>query len=134
MVQVTVVTTNPTFTNPGGQLDVSARILNAVNKQQQAEVSYTVTDANNNVIFTSQPVTTTLNVLTTLTTVDLGKLDTTGFALGSDTINVTVADSSGNPIPGAIGKGTLLIGTPVTATLSTTPSTLPAGSGTVTTT
>jgi uncharacterized membrane protein len=134
LVQVTSVTPNPTFTNPGGQVDVQARILNAVNRQQQAEVSYTVTDANGRVLFTSTPVTTTLNVLTTLTPVDLGKLDTTNFALGDDTITVTVSDAAGNPIPGATGKGTILIGTPVTATLATSPSTLPAGNGTVTTT
>src|SRR5262249_14186740 len=36
--------------------------------------------------------------------------------------------------PGATGQGTLLIGTPVTASLSTTPTFLPQGSGTVTTT
>jgi len=134
LVQVTSVTTNPTFTNPGGEVDVSARILNAVNKQQAADVSYTVTDAGNNVIFTSTPVTTTLNVLTTLTTVDLGNLDTTGFAPGQDTITVTVAGAGGAPIPGASGTGSLLIGTPVTATLTTTPTTLLAGNGTVTTT
>ena len=134
LVQVTSVTTNPAFTNPGGQVDVSAQILNAVNQQQAAEVSYTVTDAANNVVFTSTPVATTLNVLTTLTTVDLGNLDTTGFALGQDTITVTVAGAAGTPIPGATGTGTLLIGTPVTAALTTTPTTLPAGNSTVTTT
>ncbi len=134
LVQVTSVTTNPTFTEPGGSVDVSARILNAVNTQQQALVSYTVTDGSSNVLFTSTPVATTLNVLTTLSTVDLGNLDTTGFALGEDTITVTVTDSSGNAIPGATGTGTILIGTPVTATLSTTPTSLPAGTGTVTTT
>src|SRR5262249_40920252 len=47
-------------------------------------------------------------------------------------ITVTVSDSSGNPIPGATGQGTLLIGTPVTASLTSTPSNLPAGNGTVT--
>ncbi len=133
-MQVASVTPSPTYTQPGGQVDVSAEILNAVNRQQQAEVSYTVTDQSGNVIFASTAVTTTLQVLTTLTQVDLGNLDTTNFALGDDTINVTVSDSSGNPIAGATGTGTLLIGTPVSATLVTTPATLPAGGGTVTTT
>ncbi len=133
-VQVVSVTPNPTFTNPGGQVDVSARILNAVNKQQQAKVSYTVKNSNNTVIFISSPVTTTLNVLTTLTTVDLGNLDTTGFATGQDTITVTVSDANNAPIPGATGTGSILIGTPVTATLTTAPNSLPPGSGTVTST
>jgi uncharacterized repeat protein (TIGR01451 family) len=132
LVQVTSVTTNPAFINPGGLVDVQAEIRNAVNRQQQAEVSYTVTNASGAVVYTSTPVTTALNVLTTLSTVDLGNLNTAGFALGDDTITMTVGDASGNPIPGATGTGTLLIGTPVSATLTTSPASLPAGSGTVT--
>ncbi len=132
IVQVIAVNATPPFANPGGQVDITARLLNAVNQQRQAQVSYTVTDSSGHVIFTSQPVTTTLNVLTTLSDVDLGNLDTTGFALGQDTITVTVADASGTPIPGATGTGALLIGTPVNASLSISPTTLPAGSGTVT--
>ncbi len=130
-VEVTSVTPNPAFTNPGGQVDVSARLLNAVNMQQQAEVSYTVTDASGDTLFSSPPVSTTLNVLTTLSTVDLGNLDTTNFSFGDHTITVTVSDASGTLIPGATGTGTLLIGTPVTASLTTAPESLPAGSGTV---
>jgi len=75
LVQVVSVTPDPAFTDPGGQVDVSAQILNAVNQQQQAEVSYTVTDPQGNVVFTSQPVAVTLSVLTTLTPVDMGNLD-----------------------------------------------------------
>jgi uncharacterized membrane protein/transglutaminase-like putative cysteine protease len=131
-VQIISVATDPPSTNPGGQVDVLAQILDAINQEQQAQVSFTVTDAGGNVVFTSQPVSTTLNVLTTLSTVDLGNLDTTNLADGDYTINVAVDDTSGNPIPGATGEGTLLVGTPVTAGLSTTPTTLPAGSGTVT--
>jgi transglutaminase-like putative cysteine protease/uncharacterized membrane protein len=131
-VQVTSVATDPAFTNPGGQVEVSARILNAVNKQQDALVSYTVKDAGGTVIFTSPAVSATLNVLATLTDVDLGNLDTTGFALGQDTITVTVTDPSGTVL--AMGSGSILIGTPVSATLTTTPTTVPSGTSTVTTT
>ena len=134
VVQVIAVTPNPAFTNPGGTVDVQAQLLNAVNQQQQAEVSFTVASSSGTVLFTSTPVSTTLNVLTTLTTVDLGSFDTAGFALGVDTITINVDDSSGNPIPGATGTGSILIGTPVTATLATTPASLPAGTGTVTST
>ncbi len=131
LVQVVSVTPDPAFTDPGGQVDVSAQVLNAVNRRQQAEVSYTVTDPQGTVVFTSQPVAITLDVLTTLTPVDLGNLDTTNFADGAYAINVTVSDSAGNPISGATGEGSLLVGSPVTATLSTSPTTLPAGNGTV---
>ena len=85
-------------------------------------------------LFTSQPVATTLNVLTTLTPSTWATSTPPALRSGEDTITVTVADAAGKPIPGATGTGTLLIGTPVTATLTTTPTTLPAGNGTVTTT
>jgi uncharacterized membrane protein len=134
VVQVVEVTATPPFTNPGGLVDITAKLLNAVNRQQQAQVSYTVTDPNGKVVFTSQPVATTLDVLTTLTTVDLGKLDTTNFALGQYTITVNVADAGGHAILGATGTGSLLIGSPVSASLAVTPDTLPAGNGTVTST
>ena len=131
LVQVVSVTPNPTFTNPGSKVDVSARILNAVNKEQQARVSYTVSDPSGKVIFTSTPVSTTLHILATLTTVDLGNLDTTGFALVDDTITVTVADASGKPIPGATGQGRILIGSPVIASLTASTDKLPPGNGIV---
>ena len=134
LVQVTSVTTSTRRLPSRGNCRRAAQILNAVNTQQQAKVFFTVTDPANTVLFTSRPVSTMLNVLTTLSTVDLGNLVTTGFALGQDTITVTVTDSSGNPIPGGVGTGSILIGTPVTATLSTTPTSLPPGTGTVTTT
>jgi uncharacterized membrane protein len=133
-VAVVAVATNPTFTDPGGSVDVTARVLNAVNQSKQAQASYVVKDSGGNVIFTSTPVNFSLSVLTTLTTVDLGKLSTTGFTIGNDTIDVTITDASGQPIPGATGSGTLLIGSPVAATTSLSPDSLPAGSGTTTVT
>ncbi len=128
------VTTNPPYTNPGGQVDVSAQLQTVVNEPTTVEVSYTVSDAGGNVLFTSSPVSASLGVTSALTTVDLGNLDTTGFANGSDTITVTVADQSGTPIPGATGQGTLVIGQPVTAALTTTPAVVPTGTSTVTNT
>jgi large repetitive protein len=135
IVSVVSVASNPPFADAGTQVDITARVLNAVNRQQQAEVSYTIKDSSNQTVFTlAQPVLTTLNVQASLVTVDLGMFDTTGLANGQYSIDVTVSDSDGNPIPGASGEGTLLIGSPVTATESISPSVLPPGSGTVTTT
>ena len=47
---------------------------------------------------------------------------------------MTVTDASGNPIPGATGQGSALIGTPVSGSLTVSPTTLPPGNGTVTNT
>ncbi len=133
-ILVAGVNPNPAFTNAGGQVDVSAQIQSVVNEPTTVEVSYTVTDSNGVVLFSSTPMSASLTVTSALTNVDLGDLDTTGFADGSDTITVTVADQTGTPIPGATGQGSLVIGEPVTGTLTTTPSIVPTGSDTVTTT
>jgi hypothetical protein len=133
-ILVAGVVTNPPFTNAGGQVDVSAQVQVAVDEPKQILVAYVVADSNGNTLFTSSAVTVSLTILTSLTTVDLGNLDTTGFAEGDDTITVTVADASGNPIPGATAQGALIVGSPVTATLTVTPTIVPAGTPTVTNT
>jgi uncharacterized membrane protein len=112
---VTEVDAKPPFTNPGNPVDVTANVLNAVAQQQQAQAYYTVTDPNGQVVFTSTPVALTLTVQTTLVTVDLGRFATTGLAEGSYILNVTVTDTTGKPIPGGTGQGSVLLGTPVSA-------------------
>ena len=87
------VTTDPPFVDPGGMVNVSARLLNAVNLQRQASASFVVRDANGQQVFASTPVPTELTVQTSLTTVALGTLDTTGFAPGNYTIEVTLTDT-----------------------------------------
>lgn len=133
-ISVVEVIADPPFTDPGGQVNVSARLLNVVNQQQAALVSYIVQDPNGQTVFTSQPVQTTLTVQTSLVTLALGTLDTTGFGLGQHTIAVTITDLTSTPIPGATGEGNLLIGSPVTASISIDPTTLPPGDGMVTNT
>ena len=131
-ISVVEVSADPPFTDPGGQVNMSARLLNGVNQQRQALVSYIVKGPNGQTVFTSQPVQTTLTVQTSLVTLALGALDTTGFTLGQHSIAVTVTDLNSTPIPGAMGEGSLLIGSPVTATISVDPDTLPPGDGMVT--
>jgi uncharacterized membrane protein len=134
IVSVVSVDTDPPFTDPGGQVTVSARVLNAVNQEREALASYVVTDPSGQVVFTSQPVTATFGVLATLTTIGLGTLDTTNLASGQYTITVSVSSPDGQPIPGGAGEGRLLIGSPVTASMSTTPTIAPPGDSAVTNT
>ena len=118
---VGAVTPNPLFPSAGTQVDVSAKIQSAVNESRTIAVSYTVTDINGNLLFTSTAVTATLGISSTVTTVDLGNLDTTGFANGTDTITVSAVDQSSQPLPTATGQGSLIVGSPVTvATLRST--------------
>jgi uncharacterized membrane protein len=126
VLQVATVTANPVFTNPGSPVDVTAKFQSVVNEPRQVSVSYTVTDASGNVLYTdTAPVTVPLAITTGLTTVDLGSFDTTGFATGADTITVTVTDLSSQPLPSATGQGSVTIGAPVTATLSVSPTAVP---------
>ncbi len=132
VVLVGAVAATPPYTAAGGVVDVSATLQSAVNESRQFAVSYTVTDINGNVLFTSTPVATTLGVNSTATTVDLGNVNTTGFANGTDTITVTAVDQSTQPLPTATGQGSLIVGVPVTAVLSVNPANAPTGNPTVT--
>ncbi len=130
----TGIVTNPAYVSPGGKVDVSAQILGTVNQATPISAYYTVTDQAGSTLFTSTAVPVSLAVNSGLVTADLGNLDTTGFAPGVDSISVTLLDGSSKPIPGGSTSTSYLIGQPVTATLSTTPATVPTGSDTVTTT
>ena len=84
-------------------------------------------------VFTSTAVPLTLSVLTNVATVNLGSLDTSALAPGQYTIQVSIADSGGNPIPGATGTASLVIDAPVTASLAVSSDALsPEDSNTVT--
>jgi uncharacterized membrane protein len=131
-VTVADVEPSPTFTDPGGKVDITTKILNAANESHQVQVAYTVQDPGGATVFTSTPMPLTLGLQTSLVTVDLGTFDTTGFATGEHTVTVTVADASGSPLPGVTGTGSVLVGSPVTATLTVDPGVLAPGTGTVT--
>ncbi len=133
VVLVGAVTPGPLFTNAGGQVNVSVKIESSLNESRQFAVSYSVPDGKGTTI-TSTPVTVTLGITSVLTTVNLGNLDTTPFANGTYAITVMVADQSSQPLPTATGQGSLVIGSPVTGSISTTPSSVPTGASTVTTT
>ena len=93
------------------------------------------TDANGEVlVLASTPVIVPLTTASGLTSVDLGSFDTTAFADGADTVTVTVTDQSGRTSVSAVGQGSVTIGSPVTAVLSVSTTTLPTGTGTVTNT
>src|SRR6185369_8694318 len=76
-----------------------------------------------------------LSIQQLVTTVDFGQISTQGLANGDYTLLVSVTDpGTGQMLPGKTGSCTLLVGLPVTAMLSITPTVLPPGNGSVTTT
>ncbi len=134
LVSVLDVQSDPGFAQAGDPVQVSTRIINAVNHPRTVQVSYVVKDPSATEVFTSSPVPATLTLSSSLDTVDLGSLDTTGFSNGTHTIEVTVVDAANPTQPVGIGQGTLLIGLPLTAALTLSPEVLPPGDGTVTAT
>ena len=124
-VQVATVTPSPAFTEPGGIVAITARILNVVNREQVALVSYRVTDSNGATVFTSADQAVTLGVQSSLIDVTLAGFQTRPASRGAIyTITVSVADATGAPIPGGSGQATLLVGTPVSGTLTVAPDAL----------
>ena len=131
MVAVVAVTPEPAFADPGDEVQLSARLLNAVNRDRDLLVSCTVEDFAGTIMFESPPVQTRLTVLSSLDTVDLGNLDTTGYPRGTYEIIVAVTELDGTPIAGGTGTGSLLMGSPVTAAVSVDPALVPPGDSTV---
>lgn len=117
-VQVTTVTPSPSFTDPGGTVDISARILNVTANPMTAQAYYTVADPGGNVVFISSPVSVPFSSFVSFPTVDLGAFDTTGFANGSYTISVFVTDAVGNALTSVLGHASVQVGSPVTASLT----------------
>ena len=134
VLSIIEVTADPPFADPGAQIAVSTRLLNAVNQQQDVLVSYRVLDPSGQEVFASTPIQTTLTVESSLLDLDLGTLDTTGFALGQHTLEVHVTDPIGQSLPGGTGSGIVLMGSPIAADLSVTPNVVPPGMSTVTNT
>ncbi|MDZ4848108.1 MAG: dockerin type I domain-containing protein [Pirellulaceae bacterium] len=134
-VSVVSVTAAPPFTDAGGTVDVSARILNAVNREQHAKASFVVKDSTGQQVgAASTPVDVNLTVQTSLVTLSLGSINTTGLPNGNYSILLTLTGMDGRPIPGGTGTASFLVGSPLTASIDATPSVLPPGTSTVTNT
>ena len=122
------------FVEAGRKVEITSDVLAGMTQAEQGSSALSVTNRQGAVVFQSTPVAVTLSNVTGVTSVDLGPLETTGFAPGAYTLIVTISDSGGNPIAGATGQGTLLVGSAVTANQSLSADTLAPGDGTVTNT
>ena len=129
------VTATPGFVSSGGSVDVTTHIANVVNQNKTVQVQLVVNNSSNTQVLGPFNQTVALSVTSLLTAVDFGQIATTGLANGNYTLAVSVIDPATNTvIPGGTGMGNLLIGSPVTATLTATPTALAPGNGTVTST
>jgi uncharacterized membrane protein len=129
------VTATPGFTNAGGSVDVTTDIANVVNQNKTVQVTFVVNNSSSVRVLGPFSQTVALSVTSLLTTVDFGQINTTGLVNGNYTLAVSVIDPVTNMVmPGGTGTGSLLIGSPVTATLTVSPQTVAPGNATVTST
>ena len=129
------VTPTPGFVTSGGSVDVTAHIANVVNQNKTVQVTLLVKNSGNTTVLGPFSQTVALSVSSFLTAVDFGQIATTGLANGNYALAVSVIDPATNTVmPGGTGSGYLLIGSPVTATLTAMPTALSPGNGTVTNT
>lgn len=110
---------------------VSARLLNAVNSEREVLCEYTVEDSQGTVLQTSPRIPVTVSPLSSIDPVELGRFVPEGLEPGVYPVTVMVYELDGTPIPGTSGEGNIVIGTPLTATLTVDPVTLPPGGGRV---
>jgi uncharacterized protein (TIGR03437 family) len=133
-LNVVDVVATPGFTNAGGTVNVVARLANAVNQAKDVKVLLAVKNSSNATVLNGPTRNVTLNTQSFVVPVDFGGINTAGLANGFYSLAVTVTDTADQPIPGGSGSGTLLIGSPVMATLSVIPQNLPPGNSVVTST
>ena len=132
VLDVEDVTATPGFVNAGGTVDVTAHIANTVNQPTPIQASLKVLNSSNQTISTAGPINTTLSVADLLASVDFGQIAIPGGTPnGNYTLAVTITDANGNALTGGTGTGFLLVGSPVTATLTVSPKTVPTGNSTV---
>lgn len=135
LVSVVSVTPSSSVAKAGQTVTASADLLNAVTGTEQGKASFTVLNGSGSVVYTSTAVPVTLSSLTNVETINLGNFDTASLVPGQYTIVVSIADSGGTAIPGATGTASLVIDSPVTASLAVSSDALtPENSDTVTNT
>lgn len=123
-LQVTATTPSVSFTDAGGAVGVSARVLNITANPYTARVYYTATSPSGAVVFTSTPVDAGFTSLQGVVTLNLGGFSTAGFAEGAYTIRVYATDAAGASLLATPGQASFVVGSPVVASLTLSPTTV----------
>ena len=135
-ISIDNVTATPSYGPAGTQFVITARVFSEVNQDAQGYLQMQPYNSSGSAVtfgYTS-PVF-NLTTTSTLQTVTIATIDSTTFANGVYTLNVTGV-SGGIPIPGAAATGSILVGAPLSGTLtananSTPPGTVPPGNSSV---
>jgi uncharacterized membrane protein len=131
-IAVSSVTTSVPYVQAGTSVAVAAVLQVAVNEPRPLSASYTVTNPAGTAIYTSPVTIVPVTAASSALTVPLGSFATTGLADGLYGITIALTDTSAQPLPSATGTGSVIVGLPVSASFTVSPSSLPEGSGSVT--
>lgn len=112
-------------------VEVSARILNAVNADRVALARLTVKAPDGSLVREAPPEPVALSTRSSLDPFKVGRFDPTGLAPGLYRLDLTLSETDGRALGGAQGHGPFLVGTPLVAGLSVDPSQLSPGTGEV---
>ena len=116
------------------QVTVTANVFNTANVARNVEALITIKDGSGNTVGTPTDVPVSLVTGNGDLTLNLGQISTTGLSNGLYGVLVSLVASDGTPVPGRSSQADFEIGQPVTATVVASPSILPPGTSTVTTT
>jgi uncharacterized membrane protein len=134
-VSVDSVSASPAYGAAGTKFTVTARVFAEVNEDQLIYLQVNVLNAGGQSVFSAYSPQFTLTTTASLQTITIATIDSTRFANGPYTLAVTAFYGSA-PIPGATAAGSLLVGAPLSGTLtanagSTPPGTVPPGTSAV---
>lgn len=133
LLSIDGITINPTAATAGGTINVSARVFSATNQPKRATFRFVIENAAGQTITFPSPSTTV--ELTTDASLQTFAIPATtvpaNLTNGIYYVVLTGLDDSGTPIFGATGRAPMLIGAPISAVLSSNPSTTVPGSSTV---
>ncbi len=121
------VAVTPPSAPAGTPVAVAVKVQGVVNQPTSITAYFEVLNPAGVALFTSPSAPVDLTTTSGLLTVPLGSFDTTGLADGPYTVRATLSTGSAATAP-------LLIGQPVSANLTTTPSVIPTNTETVTST
>jgi hypothetical protein len=134
VANVLSVPATPQQVNPGEPVEVTAQVFNTANVARNEEARLQILDSSGHVLSTLPLVPVTLVPGSGNATVDLGQVPTTGLAAGVYTVEVALLTPAGDPLPGQAAATIFSVGQTIPFSVTASPTVVPPGNSTVTTT
>ena len=128
-ISIDNVTVTPAYGPPGTQFVVTARVFAEVNQDENVYLQLNAFNSSGqNIVNNVNSPQIALSPTSTLQSVTIRTIDSTGYANGPYTLSIQGFAVNGPSLPGATAAGTFLVGAPLSATLTANANTNPPGS------